>query len=69
MNYLLIYLNSIDKKKIMINAEVQCDIVLKSFVAKVVSQPCMDPNKIQAYCHYQYLAMVVKLALPYLTIN
>ena len=30
----------------MINAEIQCDIVLKSFVPKVVPQLWMDPKKI-----------------------
>ena len=28
----------------MINAEIQSDIVLNSFVPKVVPQPWMDPN-------------------------
>jgi hypothetical protein len=29
----------------MINAEIHCDIVLESFVPKVVPQPRMPPNK------------------------
>ena len=44
MNYLLIYVNFIDQ--IIVNRdkyEDQCDIVLESFVPKVVPQPWMTP--------------------------
>ena len=45
MNYLLIYVKFIDQ--IIINHDKhqdQCDIVLKSFVPKVVPQPWMPPT-------------------------